>query len=75
MVGGVAARLDPDALSESISALLASLQQQPQEMEQRGLVAREEAVRHHGMSAMLDRLLMIYGECRGRPLTDRRSVE
>ena len=75
LVGGVAARLDPDALSESISALLASLQQQPQEMEQRGLVAREEAVRHHGMSAMLDRLLMIYGECRGRPLTDRRSVE
>ena len=74
-VGGVAARLDPESLSESIAGLLAALQQRPEEMERQGHLAREEAVRHHGMAAMLDRLLAIYADCQGQPASSRRAVE
>lgn len=75
LVGGVAARLDPASLSESVAALLANLQERPEERERQGQLAREEAVLHHGMSAMVDRLLAIYGDCRDRPPSDLRSAE
>jgi glycosyltransferase involved in cell wall biosynthesis len=75
LVGEVAVTLDPTALRESISALLGSLQQAPRELERRGLMAREEAVRHHGMTAMLDRLLGIYLECLDLTSGDRRSAD
>lgn len=67
LVGGAASWLDPTCLTDSVSNLLAGLQQQPEELRRRGLMAREQAVRHHGMAAMLDRLLEIYGECLGKP--------
>lgn len=71
-VGGVATRLDPAALSDSIAALLSGLQERPEDRDRQGRMAREEAVRHHGMSAMLDRLLVIYGDCQSRVSSDRR---
>ena len=74
-VRGVAASLNPAALSESIASLLADLQERPEERDRRGHLAREEAVRHHGMRAMLDRLLAIYGDCQGRPSSDHQPAE
>lgn len=73
LVGRVAAQLDPAHLSDSISALLASLEGDPDERERQGQMAREEAVRHHGMAAMLDRLLAIYQDCRNPPTGARLS--
>ncbi|HUY56137.1 MAG TPA: glycosyltransferase, partial [Candidatus Nanopelagicaceae bacterium] len=70
LVGGVAAALDPNALSESVSQQLQFLMQEPGELRRRGVMARGEAERHHGMSAMLDRLLEIYAECLGRAAAD-----
>lgn len=75
LVGGVATTLDPTALRESISKLLQSLQQEPGELRRQGVMAREEAERHHGMTAMLDRLLGIYSECLGRVAGDGSSAE
>ncbi|MGB6772624.1 MAG: glycosyltransferase family 4 protein [Candidatus Dormiibacterota bacterium] len=73
LVGGVAAALDPKALSESVSQQLQFLMQEPGELRRRGVMARGEAERHHGMSAMLDRLLGIYAECLGRAAVDASS--
>jgi len=74
----VATELDPVALSHSIANLLNNLHHRPGERERQGRVAREEAVRHHGLAAMLDRLLAIYQDCQnlppsGRPPVDRRD--
>ena len=67
LVGGVAEVLHPERLSQSIATWLAALEQDPKEVEQLGQSARAEAVRHHGMAAMLDRLLEIYGDIRSGP--------
>ena len=57
--GGVA--LDPKRLSDSVAEQLhtTGLEQ----ARALGLRAREEAVRHHGVESMLDRLLTIYRDC------------
>jgi len=74
LVGGVAAVLDPKALSESVSQQLQCLMQEPGELRRRGVMAREEAERHHGVSDMLDRLLGIYAECLGQAAGDVSSA-
>jgi glycosyltransferase involved in cell wall biosynthesis len=74
-VGGVATQLDPGSLSGSIASVLTDLQERPEERGRLGQMAREEAVRHHGMAAMLDRLQVIYDECQGRPANDLRPAE
>ena len=74
LVGGVAAALDPVDLGNSISRLAEQLLQDPGELQRRGGMARQEAVRHHGMAAMLDRLLVIYRECREGVAADRGRV-
>lgn len=57
--GGV--ELDPSRLSDSVAEQLqATSAGQTREL---GARAREEAVRHHGVDSMLDRLLAIYGSC------------
>ncbi|MGH7666019.1 MAG: glycosyltransferase family 4 protein [Candidatus Dormibacteria bacterium] len=58
-----AARLDPTHLVESIGSQLAKWQDSPEQRRRQADLARAEAVRHHGMAAMLDRLLAIYREC------------
>ncbi|MGB9482671.1 MAG: glycosyltransferase family 4 protein [Candidatus Dormiibacterota bacterium] len=73
-VGGVAIQLDSRSLSGSIADLLTDLRARPEERRRLGQMAREEAVRHHGMAAMLDRLQAIYGECQGRPASDIRPA-
>lgn len=55
--------LNPVSLSRSVAATLARLEQDPRERERLGLEARDEAVRHHAMAAMLDRLQQIYSDC------------
>ena len=67
LVGGVAQVLEPGRLSQSIANWLAGLEQDPEEVEHLGQSAREEAVRHHGMAAMLDRLLQIYSDAKRGP--------
>jgi len=74
-VGGVATQLDPESLSGSIATVLTDLQARPEERRRLGQMAREEAVHHHGMAAMLDRLQAIYGEFQGRPAGDLRPAE
>jgi glycosyltransferase involved in cell wall biosynthesis len=70
LVGGVATTLDPRALTASVSQLLHRLMEEPGELRRQGVMAREEAERHHGMAALLDRLLGIYAECLGRAAGD-----
>jgi len=74
LVGGVATTLNPTSLADSVSQLLHLLMQEPAELRRRGVMAREEAERHHGMSAMLDRLLGIYAECLRRAAGDVSSA-
>lgn len=64
LVGGVAQTLEPEHLSRSIATWLDGLEQDPAAVERLGQSARQEAVRHHGMAAMLDRLLQIYSDAR-----------
>lgn len=73
-VAGAAVTLTPGALAESIGSLLTKLDEQPGERERLGQGAREEAVRHHGMTAMLDRLLTIYDDCLRQPTDDLRPT-
>ncbi|MHB8554358.1 MAG: glycosyltransferase family 4 protein, partial [Candidatus Dormibacteria bacterium] len=64
--GGVA--LDPARLADSVAERLHEIA--PERAQELGLSAREEALRHHGLDAMLDRLLAIYRLCmseQGRP--------
>jgi glycosyltransferase involved in cell wall biosynthesis len=55
--------LEPERLSQSIAEWLAKLDQDRHERDRFGRSARDQAVRHYGMAAMLDRLLEIYGDC------------
>ncbi len=57
--GGVA--LDPARLADSVAEQLHGIA--PERAGELGLHAREEALRHHGLDAMLDRLLAIYRSC------------
>jgi glycosyltransferase involved in cell wall biosynthesis len=74
LVGEVATTLDPAALVGSVSQALTLWMQEPDQRRRRGVLAREAAERHHGMSAMLDRLLGIYAECLGRAASDVSSA-
>jgi glycosyltransferase involved in cell wall biosynthesis len=74
LVGGVAAALDPRALSESVSQQLQLMMAEPEELRRRGVMARQEAERHHGIAGMLDRLLGIYAVCQGRAAGDVSST-
>jgi len=66
LVGEIAARLDPRALVRSITEILERAERDPQELARRGRLARQEAERHHEMSAMLARLMTIYRDCLGQ---------
>ncbi|HEY6537651.1 MAG TPA: glycosyltransferase family 4 protein [Candidatus Dormibacteraeota bacterium] len=65
LVGGAARILTPGDLAGSLAQTIGELAQRPDERERQGQASREEAVRHHGLSAMLERLLEIYRDCRG----------
>ncbi len=62
-LGEAVLRLDPGRLTASISGLLGELAADPERARRAGALARQEAVSHHGMTAMLTRLLGIYRTC------------
>ncbi|HUY57728.1 MAG TPA: glycosyltransferase family 4 protein [Candidatus Micrarchaeaceae archaeon] len=74
-VGGVATELDSADVSGSIAAVLDELGRRPEERARHGQMAREQAVRHHGLTGMLDRLQSIYRDCQPRPSGNRLSAD
>ncbi|MHB1499769.1 MAG: glycosyltransferase family 4 protein [Candidatus Dormibacteria bacterium] len=59
-LGGL--ELDPRRLADSVAARLSEAAQRPELVREKGALARSEAVRHHGVETMVDRLLDIYSE-------------
>jgi glycosyltransferase involved in cell wall biosynthesis len=60
--GAGAFELDASRLRNSLAGLLQEVSHSRKLLEEKGLLARSEAVRHHGIESMLDRLLEIYSE-------------
>ncbi len=61
VVAGGGLELDPSRLADAVAERLQETS--PGRARELGARAREEAVRHHGIDWMLDRLLAIYGTC------------
>lgn len=61
VLAGSGIELDPARLADSVAEQLRSAE--PERARELGVRAREEAVRHHGLGPMLDRLLAIYSSC------------
>ncbi|HUY55825.1 MAG TPA: glycosyltransferase family 4 protein [Candidatus Nanopelagicaceae bacterium] len=61
VVAGGGVELDPSRLADAVAEQLQATS--PGRARELGASAREEAVRHHGVDGMLDRLLAIYGSC------------
>ncbi|MGH7639830.1 MAG: glycosyltransferase family 4 protein [Candidatus Dormibacteria bacterium] len=62
-LGAAVTGLDAGHLADSVADALARWQSNPSARQLQGRRARELVVRHHGMAAMLDRLLVMYREC------------